>query len=111
MEDCTFCNIINGTLGAKVEYQDDELLVIHDILPKAPVHLLIIPKKHIVSVTALTDADAPLLGRMVLAAKKVADKHGIGETGYKLIFNVGKHGGQIVAHLHLHLIGGKQLAE
>lgn len=86
-------------------------MVIKDILPKAPVHLLVIPKKHIPSVTDLSDADSDLVGKMIMAGKKVAEEQGVAQSGYKLIFNVGKHGGQIVPHLHLHLLGGKQLPE
>jgi len=110
-DDCVFCNIANHTMTSTIIKEDDELMVIKDILPKAPVHLLVIPKKHIPSVTDLGDADSDLVGKMILAAKKVAEEQGVAQSGYKLIFNVGKHGGQIVPHLHLHLLGGKQLPE
>lgn len=110
-DDCVFCNIANHTMAAEMVSENDDLMVIKDIFPKAPVHLLIIPKKHITSVTDLSPEDSALLGNMVMAGKQAAEQQGISDTGYKLIFNVGKHGGQIVPHLHLHLLGGKQLSE
>ncbi len=111
MDDCVFCNIINRTVKSDVLYEDDDLIIIKDIMPKAPVHVLIIPKKHIASVSEVTNGDKELLGSMVLAAKRVAEEQGIGQSGYKLVYNVGKHGGQTVPHLHLHVLGGKQLLE
>lgn len=77
-----------------------------DINPKAKVHLLIVPKRHIRSIIELKDEDAPLIGKMVLVAKKLAEKKGIADDGYRLVFNAGKHSGQIVDHIHLHLLGG-----
>ena len=111
MDDCVFCNIINKTLGSTVLFEDDELIVIKDILPKAPVHLLIIPKGHIASINHLESGHELLVGKMVYVAKDLAAKYGIGETGYKLVFNVGRDGGQVIGHLHLHLLGGKQMGE
>lgn len=111
MNDCVFCNIINKTLEAQVLFETENIIVIRDILPKAPVHLLVIPKKHIVSVHHIEEKDEKLLGEMVVAAKQMAEKFGVGETGYKLIFNVGRDGGMVIPHLHLHLLGGKKLAE
>jgi histidine triad (HIT) family protein len=111
-DDCVFCNIINRTLASNnIVEETPELIVLKDILPKAPVHLLVIPKKHIASVNDLGEADTALLGNMLLLARKMAKKFSIDESGYKLIFNVGRHGGQVVKHLHLHLLGGKQLPE
>lgn len=109
--DCVFCNIANHTMTSEIIDENSDFMVIKDIFPKAPVHLLIIPKKHIPSVTDLGAEDANLIGQMVMAGKQAAEKQGVAETGYKLIFTVGKHGGQIVPHLKLHLLGGKQLAE
>ena len=86
-------------------------MVIRDILPKAPVHLLIVPKDHISSVHHLPDGYQNLVGNMVYTAKAMAEKFGIGESGYKLIFNVGRDGGQVIPHLHMHLLGGKFLGE
>ena len=111
MEDCVFCNIINKTIEAEALFQNQDLIVIRDILPKAPVHLLVISKKHILSINHVEEADAKLVGEMILAAKDMAQKFGVAETGYKLIFNVGRDGGQVIAHLHLHLLGGKMLPE
>ncbi len=111
MNDCVFCNIINKAIESKIELESEYLIVIRDILPKAPVHLLVIPKAHIVSINNLDQASVPLIGEMVLVAKQMAEKFGISETGYKLIFNVGRDGGMVVPHLHLHLLGGKNLGE
>lgn len=111
MEDCVFCNIVNKTLESQILFENDNLIVIKDILPKAPVHLLVIPKKHIVSVIDLETTDSALVGDMVMTAKDMALKYGVKDTGYKLIFNVGRDGGQVIHHLHLHLLGGKKLGE
>ena len=111
MDDCVFCNIVNKTLEAQSLFENEDLIVIRDILPKAPVHLLVIPKKHIVSVHNIEVKDEKLLGEMILVAKDMAEKFGVGETGYKLIFNVGRDGGMVIPHLHLHLLGGKKLPE
>lgn len=111
MDDCVFCNIVNKTIESQVLFEDPELIVIRDILPKAPVHLLIIPKKHIVSISHTEAQDEPLIGKMVFMAKLMGEKFGVSETGYKLTFNVGRDGGMVIPHLHLHLMGGKQLGE
>ncbi len=111
MDDCVFCNIINKTIESDIIFEDDALIVIKDILPKAPVHLLIVSKKHIVSIERLEPKDQELVGKMVLTAKAMAERYGIGDTGYKLVFNVGRDGGQVIPHLHLHLLGGKQFKE
>jgi histidine triad (HIT) family protein len=111
MTDCVFCNIINHTIGAKILKETDDLIVIDDILPKAPVHFLVIPKKHIESIHHLEDADAPLGGKMLEAARDVAKEKGIAEKGYKMVFNVGKDGGQVIPHLHLHVLGGKKFSD
>ncbi len=111
VDDCVFCNIINKTIEATVEMEDAEVLVIRDILPKAPVHLLILPKIHLVSVNELTQEHSALVAKLVLTAKAMAEKFGINQTGYKLIFNVGRDGGMVIPHLHLHLLGGKNLGE
>ena len=94
MDDCVFCNIVNKTIDSQILFESDNLIVIKDILPKAPVHLLVIPKKHIAGVSnEVQPDDQPLLGEMVFTAKDMAVKYGVGETGYKLIFNVGRDGG------------------
>jgi len=109
MKDCIFCKISQGEAPAKIEYEDDSILAFDDINPKAPIHVLIIPKKHIRSINDLKQGDGELLFKMIFVAKKLAKKLKIAESGYKLIFNVGKEGGQLVSHLHLHLLGGKLL--
>lgn len=111
MDDCVFCNIVNHTIDSQIVFENPDLIVIRDILPKAPVHLLIIPKKHIQGVSHLEPGDQALMGEMVLTAKAMAEKFGVGESGYKLVFNVGRDGGMVVPHLHLHLMGGKQMGE
>ncbi len=111
MQDCVFCNIINHTIESEFLLETEDLIVIKDVLPKAPVHLLVIPKKHIVSIYHLTAEDEPIVGKMIFAAKQMTEKLGVGESGYKLVFNVGRDGGMVVPHLHLHVMGGKKLAE
>ena len=111
MTDCVFCNIINKTIPSQPVLENERLIVIKDIAPKAPVHLLVIPKKHIDSVHALAPEDETLAGEMIFTAKQMAEQFGVGQSGYKLVFNVGRDGGQVVSHLHLHLLGGKKLAE
>ncbi|MCL5407255.1 MAG: histidine triad nucleotide-binding protein [Patescibacteria group bacterium] len=109
MDNCLFCRISNGEIPTKFEYEDDEIAAFADINPKAPVHILIVPKKHIPSIAEVTDEDTELLGKMIMVAKKLAEVKGIANTGYRLVFNTRKHAGQIVDHIHLHLLGGKVL--
>ncbi|MDO8686769.1 MAG: histidine triad nucleotide-binding protein [Candidatus Berkelbacteria bacterium] len=110
MDNCIFCAIANKQSPGNIEYEDEEVVAFWDVNPKAKVHLLIVPKKHISSVTKLEEGvDELLIGKMVIVAKKLAEKKGIADDGYRLIFNVGKHSGQVVDHIHLHLIGGGQL--
>ncbi len=104
--ECLFCKIVNKELPSEIVYEDKEILVFKDINPKAPVHLLIVPKKHIPSVNELKKEDKDLIGSLFLVAKNMAEKIGIKKTGYRLCFNVGKGAGQVVDHLHLHLLGG-----
>ena len=105
-KDCIFCDIINGKMGTKFLYENDTLVVFKDINPVAPVHLLIVPRKHIRSINDLEQEDKKIVSEMIMAGKDMAKKQGVTKSGYKLIFNVEKGGGQIVFHLHLHLIGG-----
>lgn len=109
MDPCIFCAIAKKESPATFEYEDEEIVAFEDANPKAVVHILIIPKKHIPSAAELQEKDAPMVGKMVLVAKKLAEKRGISENGYRLVFNVGKHSGQAVDHLHLHLMGGGPL--
>jgi len=103
---CIFCQIAKHQQKADIVYEDDEIIVFKDTNPSAPVHLLITTKKHIKSINELKKEDRRLISRMVFLGKKLAEKQGIAKTGYKLIFNVGRGGGQIIDHLHLHLMGG-----
>ncbi|MFH1820753.1 MAG: histidine triad nucleotide-binding protein [Candidatus Nealsonbacteria bacterium] len=106
MEDCLFCKIIKKEVPSEVVYEDESFIAIKDIKPKAPIHLLLIPKKHIASVDELAQNDKELIGDLILAAKQVARDNGLDKTGYKLNFNVGRGGGQLVDHIHLHLLSG-----
>ncbi|OGN01439.1 MAG: histidine triad nucleotide-binding protein [Candidatus Yanofskybacteria bacterium RIFCSPLOWO2_02_FULL_43_10] len=104
-----FCKIIKGELKADVVWQDENFLVINDIHPQAPVHVLIIPKKHFEALHDFEEGDALLLGKAILVAEKVAKQLGVHDKGYRLIINEGVHGGKLVPHLHVHLLGGKPL--
>jgi len=107
--DCLFCKIVNRELPADVVYEDEQLLAFNDISPQAPTHTLIIPKIHISTVNDLTEAEINLPGALVLRARALAGEKGIAESGYRLIFNCNPEGGQTVYHIHLHLLGGRQL--
>lgn len=109
MEDCIFCKIVGGQIPATVVYEDDTVLAFNDIKPAAPVHVIIIPRKHIASVNELTEDNAGVIGDIHLAAKRIAEKLGISEKGFRLINNCGVGAGQTVFHLHYHLIGGVSL--
>ncbi len=109
MSETIFSKIIRKEIPATIVYEDDELLAFNDINPKAPVHILIIPKKEIPTVNDIELQDAELIGKIVIAAKKISKEQGIAESGYRLVFNCNKDAGQEVFHLHCHLIGGKKL--
>ena len=109
MENCLFCKIVAGDIPSNKAYEDADILAFHDIAPQAPVHVLIIPKRHIASANALTRGDDAVLCKMFEVARLLAKDLGIDETGYRLITNIGPDGGQTVPHLHLHLIGGREL--
>ena len=104
--DCLFCKIINKEQSADIVFEDAKLIAINDIAPKAPVHILIIPKKHIQSINHLEAEDKELIGELFLLAKQIAKEQKVSETGYKLIFKVGRGGGQVIDHIHLHLLAG-----
>ncbi len=108
--DCIFCQIIAGKIPSDIIYQDEKVVAFRDINPQAPTHLLIIPKRHIPSLTHLSEAELPLIGHMVNVANQLAEKEGISEKGYRLAINCGEQGGQLVPHLHLHLLGGRRLS-
>jgi histidine triad (HIT) family protein len=106
---CIFCQIAKKELPATIIYEDENVVAFKDINPIAPIHYLIIPKKHIASINHLESQDKELMGELFLVAKKIAKTEGIADNGYRLVFNVGKDSGQMVDHLHLHLLGGKKL--
>lgn len=106
---CIFCKIVKKEISADIIYEDNEVMAFKDNIPVAPVHILIIPKKHISSANNLEPEDKKLIGQLVLIAKKIANEQGVSKTGYRLVINVGKDAGQTVDHLHLHLLGGKEL--
>jgi histidine triad (HIT) family protein len=105
-EECIFCQIIRGEMPTDLIYEEENLVAFKDIKPHAPVHILLVPKKHIRSINDLEEEDRTVLSDLVFAAKKVAVEQGIDKTGYKLVYNVERGGGQYVFHLHLHLLGG-----
>ncbi|HET7677362.1 MAG TPA: histidine triad nucleotide-binding protein [Candidatus Limnocylindrales bacterium] len=107
---CLFCGIASGEVPAKRAHEDDQVVAFHDIAPRAPTHILLIPRRHIASAAELTEEDAPLLGRLFAVAAELARAHGIADDGYRLVTNVGRYGGQSVAHLHLHLLGGRAMS-
>ena len=108
-KDCIFCKIASGEIPSKIVYQDEDVVAFPDIKPITPVHLLIITRKHIPSLAHMADADTPLVGKMVKAANKLAREQGLSEKGYRLTINSGGDAGQLVPHLHLHLMGGRKL--
>lgn len=105
-EDCIFCKIIEGEIPTDFLFQNEHLVVFKDINPLAPVHLLIVPKKHIRSINDLTEQDRSVVSELIMTAKDMSKKLSVNESGYRVFFNVEKGGGQEVFHLHLHLIGG-----
>ncbi len=109
--DCIFCKIANKEMDSEIVYEDDNFIAFKDISPRAPIHVLVVPKKHIASVNHLKEEHKELIGSMFLVAQKVVEQLGIRDKGYKLAFNVGKDGGQIVDHLHLHVLGGWKMKQ
>jgi histidine triad (HIT) family protein len=106
--DCIFCKIAAGVIPSKKVWEDDAVYAFHDIDPKAPTHILVIPKKHVASLAHAEADDAALLGRLLLAAATIAREQGLGK-GYRVVISTGAEGGQTVDHLHLHLLGGRQM--
>ncbi len=103
---CVFCKIINGESPANFVYRDEDFVVFHNIRPKAPVHVLIVPVEHIESVNILKEENSFVISRMMIKVKEIAEILGIKDSGYKLVINVGSGAGQVIFHLHIHLIGG-----
>jgi histidine triad (HIT) family protein len=109
MSDCIFCKIVSGDIPANIVYQDDEVLAFRDLGPQAPVHVLIIPKRHISTINDLQHTDAELMGKIYLAAKEVARQEAMDESGYRCVMNCNDDGGQTVHHIHLHVLGKRQM--
>jgi histidine triad (HIT) family protein len=105
---CLFCRLVAGEIPSRRVHEDDLVIAFHDVAPRAPTHLLLIPRRHIASAAALTEADGPLLGHLMAVAAELARTAGLATTGYRLVTNVGPWGGQTVDHLHWHLMGGRQ---
>jgi len=107
--ECVLCQIIAGKIPADIVHQNNEFLAFRDIQPQAPTHLVIVPTSHIGSITQLTNEQQGLIGRLILLASELAEKEGVSASGYRLAMNCGADGGQLVPHLHLHLLGGRRL--
>jgi histidine triad (HIT) family protein len=108
VEDCIFCRIVAGDIPSETLYKDEHVTAFRDIEPMAPVHVLIIPNEHIASTNEVDERHEPMLGRLLLAASRVAAQEGISESGYRLTINTGRNANQLVPHLHLHVMGGRQ---
>ena len=107
-DSCLFCRIVRGEIPAKIVRQDEHTVAFRDIDPKAPTHIIVIPKRHVASLNEATDA--PLLGRLLLAAREIAEGEGLAQSGYRTVINTGADAGQSVHHVHLHVIGGRAMA-
>ncbi len=108
-DDCIFCQIIEKKIPSTIEYEDAEVIAFRDINPQAPVHLLVLPKKHIARITEIKPEDYPLMGKLIAVSNDLARKHRIHEKGFRVAINCEKDGGQAVYHIHLHLLGGRRL--
>jgi histidine triad (HIT) family protein len=109
MSDCLFCGIVEGKIKGNIAYQDDSVVAFKDINPKAPVHVLIIPRKHVAGVLDLTAEDGALIGHIFAVAVRLAREQGIAESGFRVVVNSGADAGQSVFHLHYHLLGGRRM--
>ena len=107
--DCVFCKIVDGQIPSKIIYEDEELIAFDDLDPQAPIHFLVIPKKHIQSLETLDEADSELIGKIFLAIRKIAHDKGIADSGYRIVNNIGEDGGQTVPHIHFHVLGDRSL--
>lgn len=108
MPDCLFCSIARKEIPSTIVHEDDELLAFKDIQPQAPIHILVIPKKHISGAMAVTAGDAALIGRIIVLSKKLAERFSVSECGFRLVVNSGVDAGQAVDHLHVHFLGGRK---
>lgn len=111
MDNCIFCKIIKGEIPSQKLYEDDEILAFRDVNPAAPIHILVIPKKHISMLTELKEDDETVIGRIYTVINKIAKQENFDEKGYRVIVNCGEDGGQEVKHIHFHLLGGKRLGD
>lgn len=111
MSDCIFCKIVNGEIPSTSVYRDEQTYAFRDIQPAAPTHILIVPVRHIDSVNTLTENDEKIIGHLFTAAKQIASQEGLAENGYRLVINTNADAGQTVFHIHLHLLGGRQLTK
>ena len=111
MADCIFCKIVAKQIPSQIVYEDESILAFKDIHPMAPVHILVIPKKHILNVNDITEQDEAMIGKIFSVVKKLAAEMGVAETGFRVVTNSGSDGGQEVDHLHFHLIGGRNLGQ
>lgn len=109
MSDCLFCKIRDGEIPCKVIFEDDDVLAFHDVNPQAPIHLLVIPKKHISTVNDLAESDESIMGKMFTVAKNIAAQEGVSEDGYRLVVNCNRKAGQTVFHIHMHLLAGRAM--
>lgn len=108
--DCIFCKILKREIPSKIVYEDDQCLAFEDINPQAPIHILVIPKKHISTALDISEADRELLGHLVLVASRIAQEKNIAQSGYRLVLNTNRDAGQTVFHIHLHLLGGRVMS-
>ena len=109
-ETCIFCRIVKGEIPSNIAYQDVHTLAFHDIDPRAPVHVLIIPREHVAAVNKLTEHDTEVMGRLFQVARRLADELGVADSGYRMVVNNGADAGQSVDHIHMHLLGGRNLS-
>ncbi|MBS7530102.1 histidine triad nucleotide-binding protein [Hazenella sp. IB182353] len=109
MSDCIFCHIVSGNIPSNKVYEDDDILAFHDLHPAAPTHVLIIPKKHIASLSEFPVEEEALAGKLLLRIQQIAKELGLQEEGYRVVNNMGELGGQTVHHIHFHLLGGRSL--
>jgi histidine triad (HIT) family protein len=109
MESCVFCRVAEGMAPARILFEDDDVVAFHDTAPRAPVHVLVIPRRHIASLASADEKDEQILGKLVLAAAEVARRTGIVESGYRVVTNSGPGAGQSVFHIHLHVLGGRPM--
>ena len=107
--DCVFCQIVAGKIPSDILYQDEEVIAFRDINPMTPIHLLVVSKRHIPSLAHVSEDETPLIGHMAKIANRLAREEGIAESGYRVVINCGEQGGQVVPHLHMHLLGGQNL--